>query len=80
MVGPGRIGIVMKYCDMSLAKYIQTRVDTLKPVNWAETVSVLIDASTGLAFIHIHKRTTHGDVMPDNLLIQKDRLKFLISV
>ena len=80
MVGPGRIGIVMEYCDMSLAKYIQTRVDTLKPVNWAEAVSFLIDASTGLAFIHIHKRTTHGDVMPDNLLIQKDRLKFLISV
>jgi hypothetical protein len=75
MVGPGRIGIVMEYCDMSLAKYIQNRVDTLKTVNWAEAVCFLIDASTGLAFIHNHKRTTHGDVKPDNFLIQQGRLK-----
>jgi serine/threonine protein kinase len=80
MVGPGRIGIVMEYCDMSLAKHIQDRVETLEPLDWGEAVRFLIDASTGLAFIHKHKHTTHGDVKPDNLLIQKDRLKFLISV
>ncbi len=50
-------------------------MDTLKPVKWAEAVSFLIDASTGLAVIHIHKSTTHGDVKPDNLLIQQGRLK-----
>jgi serine/threonine protein kinase len=75
MVGPGRIGIVMEYCDMSLAKHIENRVKTLEPVNWGEAVRFLIDASTGLAFIHKHKRTTHGDVKPDNLLIQQGRLK-----
>jgi serine/threonine protein kinase len=75
MVGPGRIGIVMEYCDMSLAKHIQNRVETLEPVDWGEAVRFLIDASTGLAFIHKHKHTTHGDVKPDNLLIQQGRLK-----
>ena len=72
MVGPGRIGIVMELCDTSLAKRIQA---TGRDVNWAESVRLLMDGACGLAFIHQQKRTTHGDLKPDNLLIQQGRLK-----
>ena len=34
-----------------------------------------MDGSRGLAFIHKHKKTIHGDMMPHNLLIQEGRLK-----
>jgi serine/threonine protein kinase len=74
MVGPGRIGIVMEHCDMSLAKHIQDR-HTTQDINWAELVRLLMDGSRGLDFIHKHKKTVHGDVKPDNLLIQQGRLK-----
>ena len=33
------------------------------------------DGACGLEFIHQQKRTTHGDLKPDNLLIQQGRLK-----
>ena len=72
MVGPGRIGIVMELCDTSLAKRIQA---TGRDVSWAESVRLLMDGACGLAFIHLQKRTTHGDLKPDNLLIQQGRLK-----
>ena len=72
MVGPGRIGIVMELCDTSLAKRIQERSAAL---NWAETVRLLMDGTAGLGFIHKQKKTTHGDLKPDNLLIQEGRLK-----
>ena len=72
MVGPGRIGIVMELCDSSLAKRIQEQAGT---TNWAESVRLLMDGTAGLDFIHQQKGTTHGDVKPDNLLIQKGRLK-----
>lgn len=72
MVGPGRIGIVMELCDTSLAKRIE---DAGAQDNWAEKVSLLMDGSSGLAFMHEHKNTTHGDIKPDNLLIQQGRLK-----
>ena len=74
MVGPGRIGIVMELCDTSLAKRIKEQ-DPQKPVPWGENVRFLMDGAAGLAFIHTHKSTIHGDVKPDNLLIQQDRLK-----
>ena len=44
-------------------------------INWAELVRLLMDGSRGLAFIHKHKKPIHGDVKPDNLLIQQGRLK-----
>ena len=72
MVGPGRIGIVMELCQKSLAKHI---LESQQPANWAEFVRLLMDGAAGLAFIHRHKKTTHGDVKPDNLLIQGDKLK-----
>ena len=72
MVGSGRIGIVMELCDTSLAKWIQA---TGRDVNWAESVRLLMDGACGLAFIHQQKRTTHGDLKPDNLLIQQGLLK-----
>jgi serine/threonine protein kinase len=72
MVGPGRIGIVMELCDTSLAKRIQERSAA---INWAETVRLLMDGTAGLGFIHKQKKTTHGDLKPDNLLIQEGRLK-----
>ena len=76
MVGPGRIGIVMELCDTSLAKRIQHHIqDSAATMNWAETVRLLMDGAAGLTFIHQQKRTTHGDLKPDNLLIQEGRLK-----
>ena len=72
MVGPGRIGIVMELCDTSLAKRIQERSAA---INWAETVRLLMDGTAGLGFIHKQKKTTHGDLKPENLLIQEGRLK-----
>ena len=72
MVGPGRIGIVMERCDTSLAKRIQ---DPAAQEDWAEKVSLLVDGSSGLSFMHEQKNTTHGDLKPDNLLIQQGRLK-----
>ena len=72
MVGPGRIGIVMELCDTSLAKRLQ---EPAVAINWAEIVRLLMDGTAGLAFIHQHKKTTHGDLKPDNLLIQQGRLK-----
>ena len=74
MVGAGRIGIVMECADTSLAKHIQS-LDPMQPVDWAETVRLLMDGAAGLSFIHTHKGTTHGDVKPDNLLIQQGKLK-----
>jgi hypothetical protein len=72
MVGPGRIGIVMELCDTSLAKRLE---EPAVAVNWAEIVRLLMDGTAGLAFIHQNKKTTHGDLKPDNLLIQQGRLK-----
>ena len=74
MVGPGRIGIVMELCDTSLAKRIQAQ-DAGQQVPWGEYVRLLMDGAAGLAFIHEHRKTTHGDVKPENMLIQQDRLK-----
>lgn len=74
MVGAGRIGIVMECADTSLAKHIQS-LDPMQPVDWAETVRLLMDGAAGLSFIHTHRGTTHGDVKPDNLLIQQGKLK-----
>jgi len=67
-------GIVMEYCDTSLAKHLLDAV-AKKTFNWAEFVRYLMDGAAGLGFIHTHKGTTHGDVKPDNLLIQQGRLK-----
>jgi len=77
MVGPGRIGIVMEYCDGgSFAKYIRDSHQNLaRPFNWEECINLLTDAAQGLAFIHAHRSTTHGDVKPENMLIQHGRLK-----
>jgi serine/threonine protein kinase len=44
-------------------------------VNWAEIVCLLMNGTAGLAFIHHQKKTTHGDLKPDNFLIQQGRLK-----
>ena len=72
MVGPATMGIVMELCESSLAKRIQ---DPAVATHWAENVRLLMDGTAGLDFIHQQKRTTHGDLKPDNLLIQKGRLK-----
>ena len=75
MVGSGRIGIVMEYCDGgSFARYIRNQ-DPARLLNWVECLNLLKDAAQGLAFIHAHRNTTHGDVKPDNMLIQQGRLK-----
>ena len=75
MVGAGRIGIVMELCDTSLAKRIQASLQSAGTTNWAESVRLLMDGAAGLAFIHQQRGTTHGDLKPDNLLIQEGRLK-----
>jgi hypothetical protein len=62
----------MELCDTSLAKRLQ---EPAVAINWAEIVRLLMDGTAGLAFIHQHKKTTHGDLKPDNLLIQQGRLK-----
>jgi len=67
-------GIVMEHCDTSLAKYILDPV-AMQTFSWAESVRHLMDGAAGLSFIHTHKGTTHGDVKPDNLLIQQGKLK-----
>ncbi|CAB5350534.1 unnamed protein product [Rhizophagus irregularis] len=65
--------LVLEYAEGGTSgKYLRDNIITFK---WESQLKFAIEISSAISWLHIDKGIIHGDLHPNNILIQKDTIK-----